>query len=294
MSNILKKLSYDNYSLVFPIKTIPLYAMISGCGYQRETSHSYRWHGMNRGRQELAIWQYTISGSGMIIHNGKLIPVTTGCAMMLHLPHNHCYYLPDDSDHWEFIYINFNGRELLRLWSEINQTIGPLAQFKPKSKTVRLATEIIKAVADNTINSPLQASSLAYQMVMNITEELLPQKGSKGYTPKAIVKAIDYCLDHLHEQLTIEDVAKVSGYSRYHFSRIFKESQGISPANFIRDLRLQRAIRLLQGEMISVKEIADRCGFTNDNYFCKIFRQTFGTSPNAYRNGGRSFPHSLT
>jgi AraC family transcriptional regulator len=285
MSNILKNLSYNNYSLVFPIKTIPLYAMISSCGYQCETSRNYRWHGMNRGRQELAIWQYTISGSGMISYNGKLIPVNAGSAMMLHLPHNHCYFLPDSSDHWEFIYINFNGRDLLRLWSEINQTIGPVAQFKPESQTVKLGAEILQAAADNKITSPLQASSLAYQMVMNIAEELLPQKGSKGYTPKAIVKAIDYCLNHIDEPLTIEEVAKVSGYSRYHFSRIFKESQGLSPANFIRDLRLQRAVRLLQGEMISVKEIADRCGFTNDNYFCKVFRQAFGTSPDAYRNG---------
>ena len=285
MSNIFKKLSYDHHSLVFPIKTIPLYAMISGCGYQCETSQSYRWHGMNRGRQELAIWQYTISGSGMINYNNKLMPITPGSAMMLHLPHNHYYFLPDSSDHWEFIYINFNGRELLRLWSEINQTIGPVAQFKPESQTVKLAIEILQAAANNKITSSLQASSLAYQMVMNIAEEFLPQKGSKGYTPKAIVKAIDYCLNHIEEPLAIEKVAKVSGYSRYHFSRIFKESQGLSPANFIRNLRLQRAVRLLQSEIISVKEIADRCGFTNDNYFCKVFRQAFGTSPAAYRNG---------
>ncbi len=286
--NRLTDLPHGHYSLVFPIKTMPLYAMISGCGYQRETSHDYYWHGMNRGRHELAIWQYTISGSGMIDYNGKLIPVTPGKAMMLHLPHNHCYFLPDSSDHWEFIYINFNGRELLRLWNEIQQTVGPVAQFKSDSQTVKLAIEILQTAADSKITSPLKASSLAYQMVMNIAEELLPQQGNKVETPKAIVKAIDYCLKHLQEPLTIEQVAKVSGYSRYHFSRIFKASQGISPANFIRNLRLQHAVRLLQSEMISVKEIANRCGFSNDNYFCKVFRQAFGTSPDAYRNVERS------
>ncbi|MCF6175102.1 MAG: AraC family transcriptional regulator [Victivallaceae bacterium] len=262
--------------------------MISGCGYQCETSHNYRWHGMNRGRQELAIWQYTISGNGMIDYNGKLTPVTPGSAMMLSLPHNHCYFLPADSDHWEFIYINFNGRELLRIWHELNRIIGPVAQFKPNSPAVKIAFDIFQSAAAGKITSPLQASSLAYQMVMNIAEELLPQKGSKGHTPQTIIKTIDYCLENLHEPITIEDMAKISGYSRYHFSRLFKASQGISPANFIRDLRLQRAIRLLQSEMISVKEIADRCGFSNDNYFCKVFRQAFGISPNAYRNGGKT------
>ena len=287
MLHDLKKSSYTNYDLVFPIKTIPLYAMILGCGYQYETSKSYRWHGMNRGRQALAIWQYTISGSGMLNYNNKLIPVMPGMAMMLQLPHNHCYFLPTSSEHWEFIYINFNGCELLRLWSEINKNIGLVAKFKPESPAVKLSVDILHGAANNKITSSLQASSLAYQMIMNIAEELLPQEGSKGGMPQAIVKTIDYCLENLHKPITVEDMAKVSGYSRYHFSRLFKEFQGKSPANFIRDLRLQHSIRLLQREMISVKEIADRCGFSNDNYFCKVFRQAFGSSPDAYRNAAK-------
>lgn len=284
----LENLSYGTYNLVFPVKTIPLHAMLSGSGYQCETSPNYRWHGMKRGRQALAIWQYTISGSGMIKYNGQLLPVPSGTAMMLYLPHNHCYFLPDSSSHWEFIYINFNGRELLRIWQELSRLAGPLAQFAPNSPTVQMAIKILRQNATGAITTPLQASALAYQLVMKIADKLLLQQGDKSHTPEAIIQAIDYCLEHLHEPITVDDLANASGYSRFHFSRLFKKHQGTSPANFIRNLRLQHAIRLLQSEIISVKEVADRCGFTNDNYFCKVFRQEFGTSPNLYRNGEKT------
>ncbi len=259
--------------------------MLSGCGYQSSRSTDYRWHGMRRGTKPLAIWQYTVSGSGMLDYNGTLTEVTAGQAMLLHIPHNHCYYLPDSSDHWEFIYLNFNGRELLRLWHELEQRIGPVVTLHEQSTVVQTAIKIVTASAAGQLQSPFDVSALAYKVVMDLAETV-PKQGQMDNISPAVHRVIDYCTKHFSEIITVDDMARVSGYSRYHFSHLFKESQGISPAAFLRNLRLQQSLRLLQSELITVKEVAERCGFSNVNYFCKVVRQHFGTTPNGYRHGG--------
>ena len=110
----------------------------------------------------------------------------------------------------------------------------------------------------------------------------------KGVDPKFIRQVIDHCMEHISDPITVDDLADVAGYSRYHFSRLFAASQGISPAAFVKDLRLKQAVRLLQTELMTVKEIADSCGFEDASYFCKAFRQAYKVSPGEYRKSSPS------
>jgi AraC-like DNA-binding protein len=111
--------------------------------------------------------------------------------------------------------------------------------------------------------------------------------GVKANSNDAIIKTVvDYCMDHISEPISVDDLAEVAGYSRYHFSRMFSASQGMSPGAFVKDLRLKHAERLLQTELMSVKEIADACGFEDDSYFCKAFRKAYKISPGEYRKSG--------
>jgi AraC-like DNA-binding protein len=78
-------------------------------------------------------------------------------------------------------------------------------------------------------------------------------------------------------------MAKCAGYSRYHFTRLFKQYMGNSPQYFMNELRIRMAVRFLQTEQLSIKEIAQRCGFDDVSYFCKIFRKFQKVSPNEFR-----------
>lgn len=281
----LNNYDYCWFGFDFPVRTIPLYTMLAGCGFACETDKSYRWHGLKRGGQVFGLWQYTVCGRGEIEYEGKVYSVEPGSAFMVDIPHDHCYYLPADSEKWEFIYMNFNGREALRIWNEIETRFGPVAHFGSESKTVKVATEILsRAIADD-IESPLQCSSLTYQFLMQVIEDLATTVDFRGSPPEFVQIVSNYCLTHLHEPITVDDMSNVAGYSRYHFTRLFTKYHGMSPGVFLKDLRIRRAIRLLQTEHISVKEVAERCGFDSANYFCKVFRKAIGTSPNAYRYG---------
>src|SRR5712691_7829338 len=78
-----------------------------------------------------------------------------------------------------------------------------------------------------------------------------------------------------------------SGVRRAHFSRMFADSEGLPPAAFVLQERMRRAARLLTSHsLLPIKEIANLCGFDEPNYFAKVFRRFFGTSPTEFRTTG--------
>ena len=84
----------------------------------------------------------------------------------------------------------------------------------------------------------------------------------------------------------MEDLARAAGYSRFHFSRLFVSSQGITPAAYVADLRIRAAAALLHDSTLPIATVAARCGFNDATYFSRAFRQAVGVSPGEFRSSG--------
>jgi AraC-like DNA-binding protein len=275
-------------SIVFPKRKPPLHAMLAGCGFNIETDTSYRWHGLERGGSEFAIWQYTISGKGALRYEDETIELFPGDAMMIHVPHNHVYFLPDGSDAWEFLYLNLHGRDLTRLWLDMESANGPVFHFKRDSPTLRLAADILVAHRKGWIQTPRRASALGYEFMMSLLDEVVPDAAfgnTRDEQPPFIRKVVKYALANAGNPIGVEDLAKVAGIGRFHFSRLFSKWYGMPPSEFLRDIRVEKAVRLLQTERLTIKEVAARCGYSDDSYFCKVFKKEMGVSPEAFRKG---------
>ncbi|MNL70641.1 HTH-type transcriptional activator Btr [compost metagenome] len=78
-------------------------------------------------------------------------------------------------------------------------------------------------------------------------------------------------------------MARLSGYSSYHFLRLFRLVMGKTPNRFLTDCRLARAKLLLVSTGLTVAEIARQAGFAQSSYFIKVFREFEGMPPNQYR-----------
>lgn len=282
------RLRFGGMNFFYPAKNVPLYAMMLNCGHQVESNTDYRWHGLRRGNREFAIWQYTVSGFGKLDYEGETYTVHPGDAVLLRIPHDHCYYFSTEADHWEFVYVSMNGREIMRIWRELQRQVGPIVRFDENSGTLKYILEIFKNAFSGEITTPFKSSATAYQLMMTVFEELGPSSKTVN-EPEFVNRVIDYCLAHLDEPLTVDDMAEVAGYSRFHFSRMFAESQGMPPAAFLHDLRLKHSMRLLQTERSSIKEIATQCGFQDASNYCKAFRKAYKMSPGKFR---KSASHS--
>lgn len=274
-----------NAGMLFPHRSVPLHSMITGCGHERRTSTSYDLLGLKRGNAEFSIWQYTIAGEGSLECDGASFKLRAGDAMMIHIPQNHRYFLAPGTPFWEFIYVSINGREAMRLWYEIEKISGPVAHFDEDSKSVQAACEILRAAKAGELKTPFAASSLAYKMIMAHFEDLSPYGPGDEGERVLMRKTAEFCLAHLASEISVGDMAEAAGYSKFHFSRLFGKSCGMPPASFLRDLRLKTAVRLLQMERMTVKEISAKCGFSDESHFCKLFKRAYGATPEAFRHG---------
>lgn len=258
---------------------------MAGCGYQLVDSTSYSWNGMMRGSEKMAVWQYTIGGYGMIRRQGKEYRVEPGQAFMVPIPDEHVYYLPAESSHWEFIFMTLSGEDVARLWHELVREAGPVVFLGSESRCVATATEILNRRGDNQLQSPYLVSRYVYNFIMDIFIDLNFDMSGRRDCPDFVARVNDFCMQNLSRHIGVVHMAEVAGLSRYHFSREFSRHVGVSPAEYLHDLRMRKALSMLQTEQTTIKEIAFACGFEDCSYFCKVFRRFYGNSPDAFRRG---------
>ena len=94
---------------------------------------------------------------------------------------------------------------------------------------------------------------------------------------------ISYIAEHYCEKIYIENLAGMINVSPDYFTKMFKDSIGKTPIEYINGMRVNTAMQLLSETESSMADIAEQTGFCNPNYFHKIFKQYIDLSPLAYR-----------
>ena len=97
---------------------------------------------------------------------------------------------------------------------------------------------------------------------------------------------IEYITDNYSDKIYIETLADMVALSPDYFTKMFKDSIGKTPIDYINGVRVNHSLRLLTMTDTPINEIADQLGFSGPNYFHKIFKAYMNTSPLAYRKSG--------
>ncbi len=107
---------------------------------------------------------------------------------------------------------------------------------------------------------------------------------------REIVMAKNYVSANLEQKITLPMVARYVNLNESYFSHLFKKEMGCNFIDHVNSQKIERAKVLLRQTDLKVNEISAQLGFENANYFNILFKRLAGTSPNAYRNEGRSKP----
>ena len=89
---------------------------------------------------------------------------------------------------------------------------------------------------------------------------------------------------HYMQDVSLDQAAEAMGMSSFYFSRFFRTSYNQTFLEYLTAYRIDRAVELLQQTDIPVREIAVRVGYTDANYFTKVFKRHLGVTPTEYRN----------
>lgn len=128
---------------------------------------------------------------------------------------------------------------------------------------------------------------LAVQLIQNHSvQQACVVSYEGGLSNRQLLQVTDYINDHLAEEIKLSSLAALVNMSQFHFGRLFKQSMGSTPHQYVLQQRLERAKQLLKETDLSVMEIAMRCGFSSHSHLGKAFRQNIGVSPKIYRISG--------
>ncbi len=98
-----------------------------------------------------------------------------------------------------------------------------------------------------------------------------------------LARSIVYMQTNFSAKITIDELAEMVGFSKRHYSRLFQQTYGMSPIQFLNEIRLNRAKLLLESGNYKVTEVATRCGFQDGNYFSRFFKQKYDRAPSEWR-----------
>ncbi|XQQ05745.1 MAG: AraC family transcriptional regulator [Leptolyngbya sp. IPPAS B-1204] len=104
-----------------------------------------------------------------------------------------------------------------------------------------------------------------------------------GLAPHRLNAVLEYIQDHLHQELSLDEIATQIGMSRCYFATQFKQAMGITPHQYVSQQRVEKAKQYLRLHKLSITDVALECGFANQSHLTKVFKKQTGTTPKAYR-----------
>ena len=106
-----------------------------------------------------------------------------------------------------------------------------------------------------------------------------PKRQYGGLTREKLVRAVEYIQDQLDTDLTVSGIAQAVYMSPYHFSKLFKESTGKSPYQYVVEARVRKAKELLTTGKFTISEVAHHVGFADQCHLTRHFKRVFGLPP---------------
>ena len=98
------------------------------------------------------------------------------------------------------------------------------------------------------------------------------------------IEICNYISAHCSDELNLETVASMSGFSKFYFSRLFKQFTNVSFYKYVNQKRIEKAAELLTEPKISITNVALSCGFDSLSSFIRMFRIVKGCTPTEFRN----------
>ena len=254
---------------------------LKGIGLQYVDSPAYSWDNRNR-TDSHCILQYCLDGEGALEVEGITYPVRKDDAFLIDIPGPNHYYLPEGSDHWEFIYLEFTKECLPLIW-KLHRALGPVISFGGDPTFLDRILDIYQLALQDTLHSYFENSRVAYDLWMRMAEYGMSL--SAGEVSKAD-HAKTYMDQHYNQSdLSLDEIADQVGMSKYTLCKEFHKKYGVTPGRYLKELRISQSCRLLMTKTdYTLQEIAEMVGFANNNYFGKVFKAEKGITPDKYRN----------
>jgi two-component system, response regulator YesN len=147
------------------------------------------------------------------------------------------------------------------------------------------ALQTIKIGVEDFLLKPVRPEEFI-QTLEKVTTNLETDSVDRKLPPQSnsmVDSVIEYIGEHLEDKLTLQQLADYVYLHPQYLSRLFKQEKGITITEFITMKRIEKSKSLLISTQESITDISEKCGFTDLNYFSRVFSKIEGVSPKKYR-----------
>ena len=204
--------------------------------------------------------EYTISGRSYTLLPSDILFVKRGEERERHIT--------DDVS--EYISFNFITDEPIEL---------PTLMKSYNTNEITMLTAVIDALEENRV---IDSDEACKRLIESIVAILQAKSGNDSYN--SITRSImEYLHNHLHTQVRLEEIGAALRFSPIYCESIFKSNIGKSIIDYFIDLKMEIASRWLIENSLSLREISEKLGFSDYNYFSRTFKKRTGATPFEFR-----------
>lgn len=229
---------------------------------------------------------YILKGTGAFQCNQKYFEVQENNLVIINS--NELHKGISNTKNFHSLVIIFEMGSFSKEIANCNVIFKSLIEGDPKIKEILM--DIYREENDRGSGFKLAIKGKLYELITylfrNYVKESLTvrENNARIWNLGRLNTVISYIQENYSHPITNRELADLIHISEYRFSHLFKESMGISPLNYINEVRLKKAHLLLEKKEHSISEIAEAVGFSDYNNFGRLFRRFYGYPPSKVFN----------
>lgn len=232
----------------------------------------YNWYMIN----------FTLHGSAKLIYNNVTYKLKKGDLCFTY-DYNHTVLMPEsDRDYdWVIYFLHLIGDDIADLFNSITQDNIVILHDFPLEKIEPLFKQLFKTIKTQPDGYENRVSALTHELLLNIRDHA--QSALINTIPR-LQHAIEYIETNYRNPITLDDISKCAFFSKSHLNSLFLQNLNITPMQYVLVLRLKKAQELLYNTNLTIKQIAQDCGFKDDRALIYAFKSHYEMTPQQLRS----------
>jgi AraC-like DNA-binding protein len=248
-------------------------------------SHHFDWqHGRRLSEYQIV---YVSEGAGTIETSRAAFRVAAGDAILL-VPGMWHRYKPDDLTGWHEHWVGFAGTGAEQVFhAGLLKRKSPVIPIREEKIMLDSFHHLFQSAREGTPGLRQILAGRTSVLIALLYSSMQPLSVKARSETQIIEQARSLMLAEQIRDMPLEDIAKSLNISYTSFRRTFREHTGASPHQYRLHFKISGARELLRSTDLRVKEISYRCGFDDEQYFCRIFKRQTGNTPVEFRARSR-------
>lgn len=219
------------------------------------------------------ICHYNCGGVEGVAHKGSVIIWPESVRKQWH------WHLKDDPDvYW----VQFNGNDAKRLLEDLGILDCLVMPLQQGNNYIEFFEKMMSELKFRQTNYCELCETLLKELLLTVSRDFEAFKNRKKPLPPEIIRSVQYMEDHCAEEIYLETLANLNFIGKSWLIRQFKRHLGMSPMQYLNDLRIKNASKLLQ-DGVDINTATRLSGFSDRLYFSKVFKEKTGVSPGKYK-----------